>query len=590
MALQVLYQAQTVGRMTFSDSASQGNPLLNQATSLFSPRVLLVEDSPIDVRLVQLMLRKAEFLLSGVDLVAVGTLAEALVCIRQQRFDVTLLDLSLPDSVGLGTLRQLQAAQPTIPVVVLTATGDEQAGVDALRLGAQDYLIKGEISPTLLVRSMRYAIERKQAELRLADSQSFLMDVLNLSPDAIAVLQVMRDDRDRVVNFQWRLVNPAAERATGCSAAVLAQRSLLAHGTDPGARAAVPFSAEPVVMGESEVEQAARASQELFTWLLPVVTEEANQSREVFDRRLNSWFRVDACKLGDGVRLMCRNITQYKAIERMKDEFVSIVSHELRTPFSSLQGAIKLLATGRCDLQSMQGQQLIAVALRSAERLGQAIDVVLRLADLASTESLAKQRCWVQDLANRAYDRVVNRLQAQNLSITYSIPSDLTVWADPDAILDLFDRILDNAIKFSSPGSVLGFAVTLSPQDVIFHITDHGCGIPPTDLEQIFEPFYQVDSSDSRSRGGLGVSLTLCRRIVEQHGGQIWVTSELGKGSTFHISLPQNWSELPESQNPEANHLAPGSLDCTSLDRSNNIEGIIQTTYTISQEPRLSSS
>ena len=187
MALQVLYQAQTVGRMTFSDSASQGNPLLNQSASLFSPRVLLVEDSPIDVRLVQLMLRKAEFLLSGVDLVAVGTLAEALVCIRQQRFDVTLLDLSLPDSVGLGTLRQLQAAQPTIPVVVLTATGDEQAGVDALRLGAQDYLIKGEISPTLLVRSMRYAIERKQAELRLADSQSFLMDVLNLSPDAIAV-------------------------------------------------------------------------------------------------------------------------------------------------------------------------------------------------------------------------------------------------------------------------------------------------------------------------------------------------------------------------------------------------------------------
>lgn len=115
MALQVLYQAQTVGRMTFSDSASQGNPLLNQSTSLFSPRVLLVEDSPIDVRLVQLMLRKAEFLLSGVDLVAVSTLAEALVCIRQQRFDVTLLDLSLPDSVGLGTLRQLQPPNPRFP-------------------------------------------------------------------------------------------------------------------------------------------------------------------------------------------------------------------------------------------------------------------------------------------------------------------------------------------------------------------------------------------------------------------------------------------------------------------------------------------
>ncbi|GEM_PF-3130307 len=549
--------------MTFSDSAAQGNSLLGQSSSLFSPRVLLVEDSPIDVRLVQLMLRKAEFLLSGVDLVAVGTLEEALACVRRQRFDVTLLDLSLPDSSGLSTLRQLQSVQPTIPVVVLTATGDEQAGVDALRLGAQDYLIKGEISPTLLVRSMRYAIERKQAELRLADSQSFLMDVLNLSPDAIAVLQAVRDESDRVRNFQWRLVNPAAERSTTYSAAMLSQRCLLSTGTDPGSRAAMPFSVEPLVMGEPDAARAERASQELFMWLLPVVTQGSSRSREVFDRRLNSWFRVDACKLGDGVRLMCRNITQYKAIERMKDEFVSIVSHELRTPFGALQGAIKLLATGRCDLQSAPGQKLMEVAIRSAERLGQAIDVVLKLADLASTECLTKQRCDVQALVSQACDRILHRLQSRNLSIAQDVPEGLAVMADPEAILELLDRILDNAINASPSGASLAIAVSTLPDEIIMQITDEGCGIPTTDLEQIFEPFYQVDSSDSRSQGGLGVSLTLCRRIAEQHGGHILVTSELGKGSTFYITLP-NHSSLDNS--PGLPPLAVESATSLALD------------------------
>lgn len=556
--------------MTFSDSAAQDNSLLGQSASLFSPRVLLVEDSPIDVRLVQLMLRKAEFLLSRVDLVAVGTLEEALGCVRQQRFDVTLLDLSLPDSSGLSTLRQLQAVVPTIPVVVLTATGDEQAGVDALRLGAQDYLIKGEISPTLLVRSMRYAIERKQAELRLADSQSFLMDVLNLSPDAIAVLQAVRDEAEQVRNFQWRLVNPAAERSTMYSAAMLSQRYLLSTGTDAGARAAIPFSVEPWVTGEAETTRAERASRELFLWLLPVVTQGSNRSREVFDRHLNSWFRVDACKLGDGVRLMCRNITQYKAIERMKDEFVSIVSHELRTPFGSLQGAIRLLGTGRCDLQSPQGQTLMEMALRSAERLGQAIDVVLKLADLASTDCLTKQRCDVQTLVDQACDQVKHRLQSRNLSITQNVPAGLAMVADPEAMLELFDRMLDNAINASPNGASLAISVSAPPEKVLIQITDEGCGIPSTDLEQIFEPFYQVDSSDSRSQGGLGVGLTLCRRIVEQHGGYIFATSELGKGSSFYITLPR---DLPLESHPALSMSEDDLIDDFALDIVEVVDG-----------------
>jgi signal transduction histidine kinase len=538
------------GHMTLSDSAPQGDSLLGQSATGFTPRVLLVEDSPIDVRLVQLMLRKAEASIAQVELTVAGTLAEAINCIGYQAFDVTLLDLSLPDSSGLSTLSAIQDAQPTVPIVVLTATGDEQAGVAALRLGAQDYLIKGEISPALLVRSIRYAIERKQSELRLADSQAFLTDILNLSPDVIAVLQATRDPYNRIINFQWRLINPAAERSIGHAASLLSEQYLLSTGSEPGAQAALPFTGVSATSLESVAVLAEQASRELFAWLLPVVAQDLTRSREVFDRRFNSWFRVDACKLGDGVRLMCRNITQYKAIERMKDEFVSIVSHELRTPFGSLQGAIKLLATGRCDLQSAQGQQLIAMALRSAERLGQAIHVVLKLADLASTESLVQQHCRVRELVEQTIKRFDPRAQLQGITITLDIPNDLVLLVDPEAMSEVFDRLLENAIQFSQPDSFITISSEFYSDEIVFQIQDQGCGIPSTDLEKVFEPFYQVNSSDSRDRSGLGVGLTLCRRIVEQHQGRIWVTSKLGQGSTFYIALPR----LPELETNSNTH------------------------------------
>lgn len=528
--------------MTLSDSAPQSDSLLGQSATGFTPKVLLVEDSPIDVRLVQLMLRKAEALIAQVELTVAGTLAEAITCIGYQTFDVTLLDLSLPDSTGLDTLSAIQDAQPTVPIVVLTATGDEQAGVAALRLGAQDYLIKGEISPTLLVRSIRYAIERKQSELRLADSQAFLTDILNLSPDAIAVLQAIRDPCNRIIDFQWRLINPAAERSIGHAASVLSEAYLLSIGSMPGAQAALPFTGVSATSLESVAGLAEQASHELFAWLLPVVAQDLTRSREVFDRRFNSWFRVDACRLGDGVRLMCRNITQYKAIERMKDEFVSIVSHELRTPFSSLQGAVKLLATGRCDLQSVQGQQLITMALRSSERLGQAINVVLKLADLASTESLIQQHCQLRELLEQAIKRLESKVQGQGITISLDVPQDLVLLLNSEAMAEVFDRLLDNAIQFSQPNSAITIHSAFYAEEIVLQIQDKGCGIPSTDLEQVFEPFYQVNSSDSRNQGGLGVGLTLCRRIIEQHQGRIWVTSELGKGSTFYIALPR----LPE--------------------------------------------
>lgn len=128
-------------------------------------KILLVEDSDVDAHLTQDIL--AEWSVEQFDVTHVVRLSEALSHLAQTRFDAILLDLSLPDGYGLSTLRQMQAANPTIPIIVLSGFSDQTLAVEAVQSGAQDYLVKGQGQPELLARSIRYAIERKRAEERL---------------------------------------------------------------------------------------------------------------------------------------------------------------------------------------------------------------------------------------------------------------------------------------------------------------------------------------------------------------------------------------------------------------------------------------
>ncbi|MBH0187638.1 MAG: diguanylate cyclase [Nitrospira sp.] len=128
-------------------------------------KILLVEDSDVDAHLTQDIL--AEWSVEQFDVTHVVRLSEAFSHLTQTRFDAILLDLSLPDGYGLSTLRQMQAANPTIPIIVLSGFSDQTLAVEAVQSGAQDYLVKGQGQPELLARSIRYAIERKRAEERL---------------------------------------------------------------------------------------------------------------------------------------------------------------------------------------------------------------------------------------------------------------------------------------------------------------------------------------------------------------------------------------------------------------------------------------
>lgn len=266
----------------------------------------------------------------------------------------------------------------------------------------------------------------------------------------------------------------------------------------------------------------------------------------------------DDDKTVKGFFALTSDISDRKAIERMKDEFISVVSHELRTPLTSLHSALKILATGRLGNLSAEGQQMLAIADESTERLVRLVNNVLDLQRIESGKVVMElQACNAVNLMTQAAEAMQAMAQQQGVTLMIQ-PEDIPVWADADYILQTLTNLLSNAIKFSAPGGNVWLTVarnhsgtqaqsetpqssTAKPQpqdEVVFRVRDEGQGIPADQLERIFERFQQVDSSDARKKGGTGLGLAICRKIIEQHNGRIWAESTPGYGSTFAFTLP----------------------------------------------------
>src|SRR5688500_18955858 len=178
--------------------------------------VLLVEDNPGDARLMREAVREAEG--SHIQLVHVDTLSKALSRLDQDRFDVVMLDLSLPDAEGLTTLVRAHAHAPSVPIVVLTGLDDEGLAIRAVREGAQDYLVKGQVTGQLVVRAMRYATERKRAVEALQRSEEYYRSLIENALDIITVV-----DSDGVVRYG----SPSFERVLGYPQGALHGSNLL---------------------------------------------------------------------------------------------------------------------------------------------------------------------------------------------------------------------------------------------------------------------------------------------------------------------------------------------------------------------------
>lgn len=264
------------------------------------------------------------------------------------------------------------------------------------------------------------------------------------------------------------------------------------------------------------------------------------------NRRGNYW--VNATYIPDfdsddqvkGFFAMIEDITERKAIERLKSEFVSVASHEMRTPLTSIHGVLKLIDAGHLGTFSERGQEMIGIALKNTDRLIRLINDVLDIERMESgLETIEREKCNSAELIQQAVATMMSMAQQNQITIEADL-TPIELWVDSDRIIQTLTNLLSNAIKFSPVNSKVWVSCQKQEKEVLFIVKDQGRGIPPDKLETIFERFQQVDASDSRKKGGTGLGLAICLHIIQQHGGKIWVDSTLDKGSTFFFTVPQS--------------------------------------------------
>ncbi|PKK91163.1 MAG: hypothetical protein CVV64_05180 [Candidatus Wallbacteria bacterium HGW-Wallbacteria-1] len=235
-----------------------------------------------------------------------------------------------------------------------------------------------------------------------------------------------------------------------------------------------------------------------------------------------------------------RDVTRERELDRLKSEFISVVSHELRTPLASIKGTVEIMIAGILGPIAQEQREFLQVMLGETDRLIRLISDIL---DLEKMES-GKMSIRIEQVDIVAIMReVVSSSSAlgieKGLKVETNLPQEETfAKIDPDKFRQIIHNLLSNAIKYTDRGKVSA-GLTTTGDRVRFWIADTGMGIDSSRLAVVFDKFYQVDSSSTRKTGGTGLGLPITRRIVELHGGIIWVDSIPGQGSTFFVELPR---------------------------------------------------
>lgn len=238
-----------------------------------------------------------------------------------------------------------------------------------------------------------------------------------------------------------------------------------------------------------------------------------------------------------GIVLVFRDLSRVRQLEKSGSELIANVSHELRTPVSMIKGYVEaILSSAKEDPATMQ--RFLGTIERHANRLAMLIEDLLTSAELESGRAVLNlSPVALRSVVDDVMKELEPRARSRGVAMTNDVP-EVVVLGDADRLQQVFTNLLDNAIKYGKPeGKVTVGAIVLDENRIQAHVADDGPGIPSEAIPRIFERFYRVDKSRSRDQGGTGLGLSIVRDIVRAHGGEVWVQSKPGHGTTFFLTL-----------------------------------------------------
>lgn len=481
---------------------------------------MLIEDDPDDVLLLKDSL--ADIGSGKIKLDCTDRLSKGLIQLGSQPYDVILLDLNLPDSSGLDTLNTTVKRFPRLPVVILSGLADDAITVDAVRRGAQDYLVKGEISGPLVMRVVRYAIERKQVEAVLRASELRYRTLVETSPNGITLTDL--EGKLILCNQQAALMlgynKPEAMVGTNFF------KFIAPHDRQPAAQnIRKTLNEGKVTSGE-------------------YIMMRRDGSR--FPVEISTAQHCNTAGSPIGFISITRDITERKKVldaekqlVMLEREFIANVSRGLREPILRLMDYFNEGHTKKITDPELR-DTMVQQASIEVETLK---DMVEELLDFSLIENdqlaLNMEDTNLGTLISGVLRSMKEKAAAKKVALLSSpMEASLNVNVDPARMRRVLAKLVGNAINFSDEaGTVLVFGKMMQDMMMI-NVIDEGSGIDPEDCSRIFEKYYQINHTLDRNTPETGMGLYTAKEIVKAHGGNLTVSSQVGVGSTFSINLP----------------------------------------------------
>ena len=536
--------------------------------------VLLVEDNVADARLVRLLLSDAsqEEGTRGFDVRPVDRLAAARSALTEVKPDIVLLDLSLPDASGMEALHGIQEAALGTPIVIMSGLADKKVALQAVKEGAEDYLVKGTVEGPLLVRAIDYAIERSRHREAMRARETHYRQLFESNPLPMWLYDTK--------TLAFLAVNDAAVVHYGYTREQFLAMTI--KDIRPSEDVAQLLANVNAVKADSELSgpwrHRKRDGTEIFVEIashsidfsglsarLVLANDVTDRQRiEAEVRRLNEDLekRVKQRTM-ENERLIAELKAARDAAEeanRAKSSFLANMSHEIRTPMNAVIGLATLAL--KTDLNARQKDYVLKIHNAGISLLGLINDILDFSKIEAGRLSLEKVDFSLDGVMERVTSLTNQGASAKGLELLVRVPLDVpqALAGDPHRLGQVLLNLVGNSVKFTEKGEIeLEVALLEETGEKVklrFSVKDSGIGMTDEQTARLFQPFSQADGSTTRKYGGTGLGLSITRRLVELMGGQISVESAPGIGSTFTFT---SWFGQG-TEDARKRHAIPGNL------------------------------